>query len=63
MDGVELCARVREDENLCAIPLILMSADTPPATGCWDEYFPKAAEVPQLLRSIGALLAAAERLL
>ena len=63
MDGVELCKRVREDENLCAIPLILLSADTPPAMRCWDEYFPKPAEVPQLLRSIDALLTAAKRLL
>ncbi len=63
MDGVELCARMRKDANLSAIPLILMSADTPPAVGCWDEYFSKPAEVPQLLRSIGALLAAAEKLL
>jgi CheY-like chemotaxis protein len=63
MDGVELCARVREDVNLCGIPLILMSAATPPAIGCWDEYFPKPAEVPQLLRSIDALLVAAEKLL
>jgi CheY-like chemotaxis protein len=63
MDGVELCERVREDGNLARIPLILMSADTPPAAGCWNEYFHKPAEVSQLLRSIGALLAAAERLL
>ena len=62
MDGVEICSRVRADETLHDIPLILMSADTPPAIGCWDEYFPKPVEVPQLLRSIDALLAAAEKL-
>jgi DNA-binding response OmpR family regulator len=62
MNGVELCTRVRENETLCHVPLILMSADTPPAIGSWDEYFPKPVEVSQLLRSIDALLAAAEKL-
>jgi DNA-binding response OmpR family regulator len=58
MDGVELCKRLRKDGILCGIPLILMSADAPLAIGCWDEYFPKPPEMPQLLRSIDALLAA-----
>ena len=32
MDGFELIRRIREDRKLCATPIIVVSADTDPAT-------------------------------
>jgi CheY-like chemotaxis protein len=58
MNGVELCGHVRADPVLADTPLILMSSDTPPEAGCWDEYFCKPLDVSRLLAAVDIWLGA-----
>jgi len=62
MDGYELIRRVREDRNLAATPIIVVSADTDPATpdriaalGV-DAFFPKPFSPAQIRRRLEQIL-------
>ena len=62
MDGYELIRRVREDRKLAATPIIVVSADTDPATpdriaalGV-DAFFPKPFSPAQVRRKLEQIL-------
>jgi len=62
MDGYELIRRVREDRKLAATPIIVVSADTDPATpdriaalGV-DAFFPKPFSPAQIRRRLEQIL-------
>jgi CheY-like chemotaxis protein len=62
MDGFELIRRVRGDQRLCAIPIIVVSADTDPATpqrvtqlGV-SAFFPKPYSPAQVRRKLEQIL-------
>ena len=62
MDGFELIRRIRGDQRLCAMSIIVVSADTDPATpdrvaalGV-DAFFPKPFSPAQLRRTLEQLL-------
>jgi len=62
MDGYELIRRVREDRRLAATPIIVVSADTDPATpdriaalGV-DAFFPKPFSPAQIRRRLEQIL-------
>jgi len=62
MDGFELIRRVRQDARHCATPIIVVSADTDPATpqriaelGV-SAYFPKPFSPAQVRRKLEQLL-------
>jgi CheY-like chemotaxis protein len=62
MDGFELIRRIRESEKLCATPIIVVSADTDPATpqriaqlGV-NAFFPKPFSPAQVRRKLEQLL-------
>lgn len=62
MDGFELIRRIREDGALAATPIIVVSADTDPATperiarlGV-DAYFPKPFSPAEVRRKLEQLL-------
>ena len=62
MDGYELIRRVREDRKFAAIPIIVISADTDPATperisamGV-DAFFPKPFSPAQVCRKLEEIL-------
>ncbi|SPE37808.1 Response regulator receiver protein [Candidatus Sulfopaludibacter sp. SbA3] len=62
MDGFELIRRIREDVKLCATPIIVVSADTDPATPCRiaqlgvSAFFPKPFSPAQVRRKLEQLL-------
>jgi len=62
MDGFELIRRVRQDRELAAIPIIVISADTDPATPARiaelgvDAYFPKPFSPAQICRKLEQIL-------
>jgi CheY-like chemotaxis protein len=62
MDGFELIRRIRENERLAATPIIVVSADTDPATperiaqlGV-NAFFPKPFSPAQVRRKLEQLL-------
>ncbi|HXS93542.1 MAG TPA: response regulator [Candidatus Limnocylindrales bacterium] len=62
MDGFELISRIRDDEALSHIPVVVVSADTDPATprrlselGV-QAYFPKPYSPAQVRRTVEQLL-------
>jgi CheY-like chemotaxis protein len=62
MDGFELIRRVRADHRLASLPIIVVSADTDPATPARiaelgvDAFFPKPFSPAQVRRKLEQLL-------
>ena len=62
MDGFELIRRVRADQRLSKLPIIVVSADTDPATPARiaelgvDAFFPKPFSPAQVRRKLEQLL-------
>ncbi len=62
MDGFELIRRVREDAGLASTPIIVVSADTDPATPrrieqlAVDAFFPKPYSPAQVRRKLEQIL-------
>jgi CheY-like chemotaxis protein len=59
MDGSELCRRVRSQQALAELPIILLSAMPEPegAPRCWTVFFRKPADLAALLSTVGTLIA------
>jgi two-component system chemotaxis response regulator CheY len=62
MDGFELIRHIRADQRLCATPIIVVSADTDPATPARvsdigaNAFFPKPYSPAQVRRKLEELL-------
>jgi CheY-like chemotaxis protein len=62
MDGFELIRRVRDDHRLCSTPIIVISADTDPATPARvtqlgvSAFFPKPYSPAQVRRKLEQIL-------
>lgn len=68
MNGLELCRKIRETEDICHIPIILLTAQTGEShyvegieSGA-DEYFNKPISIPKLIVRIENLLQSRQRL-
>ena len=59
MDGIELCAVLRTRQRTRDIPLVLITAShNVPNRQIWDGYVPKPIDIPNLVRTVEALLPA-----
>ena len=57
-DGVGLCRRLRDDATTAGIPVVMMSAASPPDSPehLWDAFLLKPTPIARLLKMIRTLL-------
>ncbi|MGF6753731.1 response regulator [Paraburkholderia sp. GAS42] len=57
MDGVELCFQMKRQPALATIPVMLVSASSPPGVGVvpWAAFFRKPAPLRRLIDLVGEL--------
>ncbi|HZH74991.1 MAG TPA: response regulator [Archangium sp.] len=56
MDGLELCRRLREDERLCAVPLIIHSSEVNLLIPRGEVFLPKPCELWAFMALVNRLL-------
>lgn len=57
MDGIELCAVLRTRQRTSGIPLVLITAShNVPERQIWDGYVSKPIDIPNLVKTVEALL-------
>jgi DNA-binding response OmpR family regulator len=58
LDGVGLCRRLRDDATTADIPVVMMSAASPPDSPehLWDAFLPKPTPIARLLKIMRTLL-------
>jgi DNA-binding response OmpR family regulator len=58
IDGVELCRRLRKDAQFAAVPIVMVSAASPPAQPgtLWNAFLHKPPEINRLVKLIRAFL-------